>query len=351
MDTQKKIVITAGGTGGHMIPAQAFAEQLIKRGDRVVFIGGKLDENKYFDKSRYTYAAISCSTLSWKSPWKAIAGAFKIIKGIFQARRLLKREKPHNVVGFGSYHTLPVILAAKWLKIPIYLHEGNSIPGRVNSFASRFAIATGVHFPEALKHLKGPCEEIPLPIRKGVTTTQQEARACFGLKEDKAVILVIGGSQGAQVLNHAVPKILAHRKEQVIHLAGDAAAVAILEEEYQKLGIEHNVMPFTQEMAIAWQAADIVIGRGGAATLAEMEYYGVPGVIIPYPQAMDNHQWHNGRYLEKIGGAIVLQQEEMTYESLKSSVAHVLNHRLKMRAALLKHSAQRQMRPLEQLLR
>ena len=347
------IIITAGGTGGHIIPAQAFADNLIRRGDQVFFIGGKLDENSYFDRNRFPFAKVSCSSFSWRSPWKACVGIYAILRGFFEAKRLLKKLKPRTVVGFGSYHTLPVILAARWLKIPLILHEGNSIPGRVNRFASRFANMTGVHFPEAKRHLKGPCEEVPLPHKKDrISIPQDDSRTHFSLKQGTTTLLILGGSQGANVLNEIVPQALAKWKEdkQVIHLAGRDGKIDWLKAFYEEQGIAHCVLPFCSEMEFAWQAADLVIARSGAATLAEMELYGVPGVLIPYPQAMDNHQWHNARYLEKLGGAVVLEQKKLNPDKLGEILEQLFQRRYEMRNILLEQSRSRQKISLEEFV-
>lgn len=146
--SKKKIILSAGGTGGHLFPAQVIASEL-KKSCEVLFVGGGLSKSRYFQRDLFSFEEICCATFSLSKPWKIIQGGKTIFKGLIESRKILREFKPDIVVGFGSFYTLPILIAAIWAKIPIVLHEQNAIPGKVNRLFSRFAKMTAITFPKS----------------------------------------------------------------------------------------------------------------------------------------------------------------------------------------------------------
>lgn len=322
----KKVLIATGGTGGHIYPAIALAHQLKEEYPdcEILFVGGGLLTNRFFDKELFPHKTISCGSIVNLSP-KALAGAFlNIAKGIWQTRRIIRTFKPDIAVGFGSYFAFPALVAAKMLSIPFVLHEANSIPGKVNRLLAPFAEVTGVHFPETVGLLKGKSLEVGMPLRPAflkLKATKDDARRHFGLDSDKVTILVFGGSLGAHSINvvvrQAFKQLVGKYRLQILHIAGEALAAAELRELYASLQIPAVVRPYEERMELAWRAADLVIARAGAGTLAEQLEFEVPGILIPYPRASENHQEHNADFMvAKVGGAVKINEKGLSSERL-----------------------------------
>lgn len=326
---KKKVLITVGGTGGHVYPAMALAEQLVRDepGIELLFVGGGLSRNRYFERDAFTYKDVSCATLSLGNPWTALRHTGSILKGILQSNRIIKGFNPDVVVGFGSYHTLPILLAAKWRSIPIVLHEANRIPGRVNRLLSKHVELTGVHFADTAYHLKGKAKEIAIPLRSGYTKgalSKEQARAHFQLDPKRPTLLIFGGSQGAQAINRLVSEAivqLAESQLQVLHFTGDVVAAQDIQKLYANAGVKATVKAFESRMDIAWQAANLIISRAGAGTIAEELEFEVPGILIPYPYATDNHQESNADFMVGIvRGAIKFTESGFEPETLAQEI-------------------------------
>jgi UDP-N-acetylglucosamine--N-acetylmuramyl-(pentapeptide) pyrophosphoryl-undecaprenol N-acetylglucosamine transferase len=311
----KKILIAAGGTGGHLFPAQALAQELLEGDVQVFFSGAGLATNRYFDRSQFSFEEVSSATLFRGKIFKAIWG---IVKGIKQSFRVIRDFQPDVVVGFGSFHSFPLLCAAVCKRIPIILFESNSIPGKVNRLLSRWAVLSAVHFPLAARFLKGRTVEVKMPLWKRGEEPEgkQAARDYFSLDANKLTFLVFGGSQGAVSINQhfcAAAKQLASGKSafQVLHLAGNAEQAEVVRESYAEAGIQACVKTFEERMSFAWKAADLVICRAGASTLAELIAYEVPGILIPYPHAADDHQRKNAAFMHtQVGGALRLDDPQ-----------------------------------------
>ena len=329
----KKILITVGGTGGHIYPAMALAKQLkcLDPSIKVMFAGGGLDRNRYFDKESLTHQNVSCGPLSLKKPWISLCSIWRILRGIKQSSSLISSFDPDLVVGFGSYHTLPTLLAAKLNGLPVILHEANRVPGRVNRLLSPYVHLTGVHFPDTALALKGKTLHIPTPLRDGFklgTFTKEKSREYFGLKSDLLTLLVFGGSQGAKSINQLVADAIIKDKindMQILHFTGDASATAQLKQIYAQYGISANVQDFEPRMDIAWQASDLVISRSGAGTLTEQLEFEVPGILIPFPHAMDNHQESNADFMvHLVKGAVKYRESELDADRLAGALKGLL---------------------------
>lgn len=332
-----KIIISVGGTGGHIFPALSLAKELqrVAPDAKILFVGGNLETNAYFDKNAFFYRSVDCAPLRGNLV-KYLKDAGSILRGWWQSRAIIKEFKPDLIVGFGSYYTLPTLLAAKMCKVPIVLHEANSVPGKVNRLLARHAVVTGLHFPGAATLLEGKTVEVGMPLREGFrlgTVTRVQARDYFFLDHDKITLLVFGGSQGAQAINKLVSEALTGHykgpleKLQVLHLTGDKTQTATLEKAYQGLGIKACVKDFEKRMDYAWQSADLMISRSGAGTIAEEMEFEVPGILIPYPQASDFHQDKNADFMvNTVGGAVRFLEKDLTPAVLADRIATILNH-------------------------
>lgn len=263
----------------------------------------------------------------------------------------MRRFRPEVVVGFGSYHTMPVLLAARLLGVPIVIHEQNAFPGRVNRLMAPFARRVAVHFPESEEHLKTPCSWVGMPLRSSLKEkrARSEALAYFGLEERRTTLLIFGGSLGAKKLNQLASEAAANLKEelQLIHLTGSEEEKERYERIYQESGVLAKVKSYETRMDMAWSAADLAITRAGAATIAELVEGSVPAITVPYPGAQDNHQELNARALfRKTAGGVCLLERELTKERLHEVLSCMIKHKEEMREALIKY---RNIRPKKSL--
>lgn len=313
-----KVIISVGGTGGHVIPAMTLAQELAGEADSL-FVGGKLGENRYFSKESFPFRTVSCSPSS-------VRGIYRNILGVWESLKILRKERPDLVVGFGSYHSFPTLVAAKLLRIPLFLHESNSIPGRVNRWLSPYAEMTALQFPGAAGRLRGKSVEVLPPLRKGYSRQEvdrKQALAYFSLKEGVPTILIFGGSQGAMAIN----KLFLEAAKgldgvQVIHLTGSLKWTKRLQEEYKRCGIAAFVAPYEENMQFAWALADLFVGRAGAMTIAEQLSFQVPAIYLPYPFAMDKHQEKNSQYVvQELGGALSFPEKELPPEKLLETLS------------------------------
>ena len=327
----KKILIAAGGTGGHLFPAQALAQQLQLKECDVLFMGKGLSENAYFHKEHFASLSIDSATPFRKKAFQKALAICSLGKGISQAWEGIRAFDPELVVGFGSFHSFPVLVAAFLRGIPFILFESNSIPGRVNRLFSRYALFSGTVFPTAQKKMKGICKEVTMPFwgkRIDQKAAKKEAVSYFSLNPNCFTFLVFGGSQGALSLNSIVAEAIAyfHKAKgpvQVIHLTGRQESAQEIYKMYEQHGVYAVVKPFEENMYLAWAFADFAICRAGAATLAELMHFEVPSVLIPYPAAAEQHQKQNALFMQDVvKGSFCLEQNQLSSRKLFSMLEH-----------------------------
>lgn len=325
---KKRILITAGGTGGHLYPAQALAQQCLRQkiAPEVLFVAGGLKNSRYFDRDCFSFQEIVSSPLVSLHPLKFLKGMTHLFKGFWQSQVILKKYQPDVVVGFGSYYTVPVLLAAKWLNIPIVLHEANSVPGKANQWLAPLATCIGLHFPLTAACFKGKTVEVGLPLREGYcleAVSKESALHYYGLSSQFQTLLIFGGSQGAQAINQLIKDCLPTLQRlglQIIHLTGDAHLANSLAALYASYQIPAHVKAFEDQMQMAWRAADGFIGRAGASTIAESIEFEVPGILIPYPYA-NQHQEKNADFLvDHVKAAWKLLQPGLTSKQLSEKM-------------------------------
>ena len=302
----KKVVIAVGGTGGHVIPAMALGDELEKGGlISVEYMGVGLKENSYFNKQGRHFVDIEGGNFLKG----LIPGLKKIARGFLSARVEFKQEEVKRVVGFGSYHSLPVVLAAWTLGIPFDVVELNTYPGKINRLFSRWAETTFIHFHPSRKWLKGKSVPIQYSLKGSVDgITKAESLKSFGLERGKRVVLIFGGSQGAEAISESwmLASLKLKEEVQVIHITQETEKSVAF---YRTQKIRAYVTPFIERMDLAFIAADLAICRAGAGALREMLIYECPAILIPYPRSLDGHQDLNATFMQdKIGGAIFLKE-------------------------------------------
>lgn len=309
---KKKVIIAAGGTGGHLLPAQEIAKALKLENIEITFVGAGLKENRYFDHEQFNYSEISAKTPFQKGAMTVLRALYTLFKGLKQSLAFLKNFNPDLIIGFGSFHAFPVLCAAKLQKRSFVLFESNTVAGKVTKIFSPFAIHTAIHLP-LVKKIKGNLVEVNWPLqRKDPALSQKKAREQLLLDSNRFTILVFGGSQGASVINRAVlpicEQLLAKNISfQIIHLTGKSTSIEVL--EFCKI---HHIPTFSasfvKNMEQIFCAADLALCRSGAATIAELINYQVPAVLIPYPYATEQHQKENALFLERLSAACVVEE-------------------------------------------
>jgi UDP-N-acetylglucosamine--N-acetylmuramyl-(pentapeptide) pyrophosphoryl-undecaprenol N-acetylglucosamine transferase len=324
-----KIVIAAGGTGGHLYPGIAIArEVLAEAGSKVLFVGTRQGiEARILPKESLPVQFINVGRLKGMGAGSIIKTLFTLPRSLFQSLGILRRERPDAVVGVGGYASGPVALAAWLLRFPLVIVEPNSYAGLANRVLGRFANNVFVcfpgrdqqgFFPAKKKVLTGPL------VRKGITGGDRGwALANFGLEPARFTVFVMGGSGGAHAINRAMQEAAPELKNiaglQVLHQTGEKDAGDV-REGYRRTGVKAVVLPYIDDMAGAYAAADLVVSRSGATTVAELAVCGKRAVLIPYPFAADNHQEHNARSLAERGGGEVIVQRDLTPQKLASVI-------------------------------
>jgi UDP-N-acetylglucosamine--N-acetylmuramyl-(pentapeptide) pyrophosphoryl-undecaprenol N-acetylglucosamine transferase len=328
-----RLVIAGGGTGGHLFPGVAVAEELLDKSPDadVVFVGTERGiEARVVPELGYPLELIQVSGIKTVGIWGAIKGMFRIPGSLWQSRKLLKRLKPDVVVGVGGYASGPVVLMARLMGTPTAILEQNSIPGLTNKILGKFVHRIFLAFDFTRKFFK-PKKSLLSgnPIRKDIRaalTAGQRDEA-----EDRQLRLFItGGSQGAKAVNEMVVGAARLLKERgilptIVHQTGKISHEATVK-GYQEAGIEADVRAFINDMAAEYRQADLVIARSGATTVAELGVVGVPAILIPYPFAADNHQELNAAELAASGAAVMAKQSELTAEKLADILAERLEN-------------------------
>ncbi|HEV2434784.1 MAG TPA: undecaprenyldiphospho-muramoylpentapeptide beta-N-acetylglucosaminyltransferase [Verrucomicrobiae bacterium] len=321
------VAIACGGTGGHLFPGLAVAGELKKRGCQTALLISPKDIDQQAVKTArdaeiFTLPAVGLQNRNYFS----FAGSF--VKSWFAARKIFRRNPPDAVLAMGGFTSAPPVLAAKRFGARTFLHESNTVPGRANRFLARFVDEAFVGFPETASRLRvRKVTRTGTPVRPQFSMEQDSVepksrpcRTALGLEAQRPTILVMGGSQGASGINDiilAALPLLARRHStwQWLHLTG-AAQFERVKAAYATSGIKAVVSPFLAEMDLALGAATVAVSRAGASSLAEIAAMRLPSLLVPFPAAADNHQFHNARAFEATGAARLLEQESATPEKV-----------------------------------
>ncbi len=313
------ILIMAGGTGGHVFPGLAVADELRGRGWNIVWMGARSGlEARLVPQRGYPVEWIRAAALRGKGLAAALLLPFNLLVGFWQSARAIFRVRPDVVLGMGGYVAFPGGMMASLLARPLAVHEQNAVAGLVNRVLAGVAERALVAFPGALKN----AEWTGNPVRAEIAAIPQPA-ARFEGRGGPLRVLVVGGSLGAQALNEAVPKALALISEDirpsVLHQAGEKN-LETLKSNYLSSGVHGELVAFIDDMAARYAEADLVICRAGAMTIAELSAAGLASVLVPFPQAVDDHQTANAGFLADRGAAILLPQARLTPQGLATLI-------------------------------
>ena len=341
-----KVAVACGGTGGHVFPGLATAHELLRRGhDVTLWLTGRDTEEAALKD--WDGPAVQVPSRGFPSgiSLKSLQTAVALVQAVGQCRAKMRVDKPDVLLAMGSYASVGPCGAARLLGVPIVLHEANVIPGRAVRLFSRSAAGVAAGFEETRYHLhRAKLSVVGIPLREELT----EAARGLPLRESAVHVpfrlLVVGGSMGAHRLNEVATAALARLKKNgievaVSHLAGSKDEEAV-REAYRAAGIDAQVIAFTKYMAPLYHNADLAICRAGASTCAELAFFGVPALFVPYPHAAGDHQSANARALEKRGAADVVDESALTPEWLEAYLAQTV--RKPERLARLREAAHRE---------
>ena len=333
MTTQAlNIVITGGGTGGHVYPALATLEALQKRIPvNVLYIGTQRGiEARLIRQQGIPFQAIWVAGFQRRWTWKNIFFPLKLLISLWQSWKILKQTRPEVAVGTGGYVTGPVLWVAARMGIPVVIEEQDVFPGLTTRLLAPHATKICLAFEGAQKYLKVPPDRIIItgnPVRQQLTTVSpEEARQRWDIPVHVPVVLVFGGSQGARAINQAVEHCITTWIQKGIYVIWQTGYRDF--ERVKPVSIKFpekiKLVSYIDDMGSAYQAADVVVCRAGAITLAELALVEKPAVLIPYPFAAGNHQMKNARFIEQQGAAITLLQDETLSEKLKTTIPALL---------------------------
>ena len=339
------VVIACGGTGGHLFPGVAVAEELRRRGHRVLL----LVSEKEIDRRALAGRDLPSQTLpaiGWPGVnRRALAFAIRLWQTERSCRALFRDQRPDAVVGMGGFTSAVPLWLARRAGIPTLLHESNAIPGLVTRLMGRRVTRLLLGFGIAREHLPGAAAVVTgTPVRDNlIVLPRAEAAARFGLDPERPTLLVCGGSQGAQGVNRAIRETLPLWRDQreawqFVHLTGqaDEAEVAAA---YAREGFRAVVRAFCDDMAALYSLADLVVSRSGASSLTELSHYGLASILIPFPAAAADHQTANARVFTSAGAAVLHRQDQLTPASLDAAVRGLLGDAGKL--AAMKAAARR----------
>jgi UDP-N-acetylglucosamine--N-acetylmuramyl-(pentapeptide) pyrophosphoryl-undecaprenol N-acetylglucosamine transferase len=333
--TPVRLVVTGGGTGGHLFPGIAVAEAIMaeRPGSQVLFIGtDRQIDNQVLGQRPFLTAALKCQGLKGKSVGAALAALVQLPLALGRALFILRKFAPALVLGVGGYVTGPVVLAARLLGIPTCIHEQNSIPGLANKLLGKFVDRIFLSMPGSERFF--PANRAILtgnPVRREILASHEQPEATRA-----PVLLVMGGSQGAHRLNDLVAAGLCAAKADlpagfvVIHQTGRLDAESV-RARYAAAGIRAEVAPFFSDMAAVYQRAALIVSRAGATSLAEICVLGKPAILVPFPYAADNHQEHNARLVVARGGALMRREAELDGPGLAADILKIINEPATMR--------------------
>jgi UDP-N-acetylglucosamine--N-acetylmuramyl-(pentapeptide) pyrophosphoryl-undecaprenol N-acetylglucosamine transferase len=323
-------VIACGGTGGHLFPGIAVAEVLRDRGHEVMLLVSEKDIDALALSGRESFRVEKLPTVGLPSPFSPAFFGFlgRFYESLALCRSIYRTFKPQVVLGMGGFTSTAPVLAGRMRGIPTFIHESNAVPGKANRLTARIVRAVMLGFKECAPFFPKTNTEITgTPVRTElVRLNRWEARQKLGLQEDLMTVLVMGGSQGASGINQAMIKALPFLRGvsvQVIHLSG-ARDERLVADNYRRENVPARIAAFHHRMEEAYSAADLVVARAGAASLAEFAAFSLPGILIPFPYATDDHQTRNAEIYARVQAAILLKESEVSGELLARKIRELI---------------------------
>lgn len=328
-----KIVVSGGGTGGHIYPALALIREIQKthKDCSFLYIGTEKGlESQLVPRENILFKSIYITGFKRKLSFENVKTVFRFLKGVSESKKMLKEFGADVVIGTGGYVCGPVVYAAAKLGIPTIIHEQNSVPGLTNKFLSRYSTKIAVCFEEAKSYFPSSKTVLTGNPRASevVSFTGKKGLETVGLDPMKRTVLVVGGSRGARPINEAVLKVmslLGEKPYQLLYVTGDVHYEKVVE-EMKLIGNPDNVVvkPFIHNMPEVLAGIDLVVARSGATTLAELTALGVPSILIPSPYVTNNHQEKNADSLVNQGAAVMILEKELTGNKLLSTMDQIL---------------------------
>lgn len=325
---EKRILVMAGGTGGHVFPALAVARYLSNQGWQVKWLGtANRMEARLVPQYGFDIDFIDIEGVRGNGIIRKIAAPFKILRSIMQAKTVIRHFKPDVILGMGGFASGPGGVAAKLAGIPLILHEQNAIPGMTNKLLSRIASKVLCAFNGTFKGMNVQAQVVGNPIREELIALGDKPR---NISPSSLKILVIGGSLGAKIFNDYMPDVMAKLSKTtsvtIWHQVGKGNQEKV-KQKYQQLnqagGV--NVTDFIDDMEAAYRWADIVLCRSGALTVSELAAVGLPSILVPYPHAVDDHQTVNAKVLVDAQAAVLIAQKELDIEALYNTLQSLAN--------------------------
>lgn len=342
-----RVIIAAAGTGGHINPGIAIANKIKQEQEdsKIIFIGTTRGlENDLVPRAGYELKTIEAYGLSKKITIENIKKMWKTLKGYGEAKKIIEEFKPDIVIGTGGYICGATISAAHSLKIPTLLHESNAFPGKAVKMLAKKTNTILVSFEDAKDRIKKAKNIIytgtPVKIRKKEYTVQEKTKIIqgFGLEMTKSIVLIFGGSQGAQKINEAILGIMENKlnkKYQILWATGPKQYDIVKEKlEDKNINIKYleniKIVPYIYNMEEAMNVADVIVARSGAMTITEISNLGKPSILIPLPNVSGDHQYYNARVLEKIGAAKIIRNDELQAVNLNDTIEEIVLEKTKM---------------------
>ena len=325
------IILTAGGTGGHVYPAEALADELLHRGYRVELITDNRGKNNYKGRlGEIPNHAVLAGALVGKSPLFKLKSLFKTAIGILQAGHLIFKKKPACVIGFGGYASFPSCMAAILLGTNLVIHEQNSVMSRTNRFLSKYAALIAQSFKK-VKYTPSGIKTIltGMPIRKSIADIRNTPFPTLN-KDDKFQIMVLGGSQGAKIFGDVIPEVIKNltptqQKKIRIFQQCREADVENIKSVYANCHAEVTVSHFFNNMPELYAGTHLIISRAGASSVSEIAAVGIPSILVPLPIAADDHQTANAREIKDAKAGIILKQKDFTPTKLEELLNNLMS--------------------------
>lgn len=323
-----RVMIASGGTGGHVFPALAVANELRERGIEISWLGTQKGmENTVVPAANISLDQISALGFRGKGGLAKLIAIKGFVIGCFEALKILRNRKPHIVLGMGGYVTAPAGLMAHFMRIPVVIHEQNRVIGTANRLLSKIATQILEAFPDTFP-AKNNAIYTGNPLRNDIIElakmNQQPERSDETLR-----LLVLGGSQGARSLNQIIPQAISDSEItqiEIVHQSGEQWFNET-SDKYTELGINAKVQPFIGDMSAIYQWADLVICRAGAMTISELAAVCLPSILVPYPFAIDDHQTQNARYLVDAGAAVLIEDKRITSTHLAKELLRLTSNK------------------------
>lgn len=331
----KTVLIAAGGTGGHVFPGLAVAQELQSRGYSVEWIGTKEGlESRVVPVNGIKLSFFPVYGIRGRGLWPVLMAPFNILRSIWCATRIVRKIKPVLVIGLGGFVAGPVGVAAVLSRVFLVIHEQNAVAGTSNRLLSKIAHRVLVAFPIGLKN----AQVIGNPLRASLESVEKHAV----LSDGPIRLLVVGGSRGAKALNTRLPSALVDAgvadRIAIRHQCGEGR-LAEAQAAYEKCGVNAEIIEFIEDIDAMMAWADFIVCRAGALTVSEIASVGLPSILIPFPYAIDDHQTANAEYLEKAGAAVIVQERDFDQGKLSDSLRDILTQPDKIQAMAKKTKA------------